>query len=325
MDSNVSRNIKSEGGEIMKIVFMGTPEFADNILKSIIEDGHDVVLVVTQPDKKVGRKQLLTPSPVKRLALEHQIEVYQPERLKQDYQKILDQEADLIITAAYGQMLPKALVHTNRCINVHGSLLPKYRGGAPIQHALFNGDEFTGITIMYMAQKMDSGDIILQERIDIDQKDNVETLTYKLSQLGAKLCLQVLEQISNGHYQRISQNEEEVTFAYTITEQDEFIDFNNKTKDIINRIRGLTPYPGGYAIIHGMRLKIFGLKNSDIINVDVSPGTVLSVSKHFIVKTKDGQVELTEIQVPGKKKMKAIDFLNGQTMIQANDCFERKI
>jgi methionyl-tRNA formyltransferase len=309
----------------MKIVFMGTPEFAKMILKRIIEEGHEILLVVTQPDKKIGRKQILTPSPVKQLALDHKIEVFQPERLKQNYQKILDQEADLIITAAYGQMLPKAIVNLNRCINVHGSLLPKYRGGAPIQHALFNGDEKTGITIMYMAQKMDSGDIILQDSILIDECDNVETLTNKLSQLGAKLCLKAINLIALGQSIRIPQNEDEVTFAYTITEQDEFIDFNHKTKDIINRIRGLTPNPGGYAVIHGMRLKIFGIKNNDIINVEALPGTVLSIHKHFIVKTMDGQVELTEIQLPGKKKMIAKDFLNGQTLIQVNDRFERKI
>lgn len=307
----------------MKIVFMGTPLFAVEVLEMLICH-HDVLLVVTQPDKYVGRKKVLTPSIVKQIALKHQIEVFQPIKIRDDYQKIIDLNPDFIITAAYGQILPKALLDQVKAINVHGSLLPKYRGGAPIQYALFNGDKKTGVTIMYMAYKMDSGDIIKQEEVSIEKDDNYLTLTKKLSTLGTKLLKEVLEDISQDKIERFPQNESEVTFAKTLQYEDEFLSFDQTSEDVINKVRGLSPEPGAFSIINGTKIKIYKVKKSDIItSKDIKAGKVLSIKKELIVKTLDGAVKIEVIQVPGKKMMQTKDFLNGQNIIKENDIFER--
>jgi methionyl-tRNA formyltransferase len=230
----------------MNIVFMGTPEFACPILE-MLHQHHNVLLVVTQPDKPFGRKKILTPSPIKSLATKLNLHVFQPEKLKEDYLKIIELKPDLIITAAYGQMLPKELIDQIVAINVHGSLLPEYRGGAPIQYALFDGKRETGITIMYMAFKMDSGDIIKQSSIPIEFEDNYQTLSEKLSLLGAKLLKEVLETYEMGQIKSIPQDSSLVTFAYTLKYRDEKLSFDWTTEKIINRIRGLSPEPGAYA------------------------------------------------------------------------------
>ena len=308
----------------MKIVFMGTPLFAVEVLEMLIEN-HDVVLVVTQPDKAIGRKKVLMPSLVKQLALKHNIDVFQPEHIRNNYEKIIDLNPDLIITAAYGQILPKALLNQIEAINVHGSLLPKYRGGAPIQYALFNGDQSTGVTIMYMAYKMDSGDIIKQEAIPILNDDDYLSLTKKLSTLGTKLLKEVLDDIILGHIVRIPQNESEVTFAKTLAYEDEHIDFDQSSDEIINRIKGLSPEPGGYAIINEQKIKIYKVKKSDIIvKEETIPGQILKIKKQLVVKTSDGAVEIETVQLPGKKIMAAKDFLNGQNFISENDVFKKE-
>lgn len=307
----------------MKIVFMGTPLFAVEVLEMLIQE-HDVCLVVTQPDKVTGRKKILTPPLVKEVALKHDIEVFQPSNIKTNYQKIIDLKPDFMITAAYGQILPKALLDEVKAINVHGSLLPKYRGGAPIQYALFNGDKQTGVTIMYMAFKMDSGDIIKQEAIDIKDDDNTLSLTKKLSTLGTRLLKEVLEDIDKGIIQKEAQDETLVTFSPTLTYEDEFLSFNQTTDKIINRVKGLSPEPGAHAFINGVKIKIYKVKNSDIIgNEDKTPGTILSIKKKLIVKTLDKAVEIEEIQVPGKKIMAAKDFLNGQNIMDIDDVFNK--
>ncbi len=308
----------------MKIVFMGTPLFAVEVLEMLIEN-HDVVLVVTQPDKAIGRKKVLMPSLVKQLAIKHNIDVFQPEHIRNNYEKIIDLNPDLIITAAYGQILPKALLNQIEAINVHGSLLPKYRGGAPIQYALFNGDQSTGVTIMYMAYKMDSGDIIKQEAIPILNDDDYLSLTKKLSTLGTKLLKEVLDDIILGHIVRIPQNESEVTFAKTLAYEDEHIDFDQSSDEIINRIKGLSPEPGGYAIINEQKIKIYKVKKSDIIvKEETIPGQILKIKKQLVVKTSDGAVEIETVQLPGKKIMAAKDFLNGQNFISENDVFKKE-
>src|SRR5690554_6124820 len=224
----------------LKIVFMGTPEFAVPSLKKLIEENFEVVLVVIQPDKVQGRNKKIIYSPVKEFALKNNLEVFQPKNIKEEYQTIIETNADLIVTAAYGQILPKELLDQIPAINVHGSILPKYRGGAPIQYALFDGLKQTGVTIMDMAFKMDSGDIILQESIDILKEDNYETLSLRLSHLGARLLIDALK----NDYPRIKQNENEVTFAYTLKREDEFLDvYNNNSLNLINRLKGLMPEP----------------------------------------------------------------------------------
>ncbi|MDX9691653.1 MAG: methionyl-tRNA formyltransferase [Acholeplasmataceae bacterium] len=305
----------------MKLIFMGTPEFSVPILEMLYQK-HEVLAVVTQPDKKVGRKQAITFSPVKEKALALNLLVYQPESLRKDYQFILDLKPDYIITAAYGQMLPQELLNEIESINVHGSLLPKYRGGAPIQYALFDGLNQTGITIMYMAYQMDSGDIIIQEPIDIEKDDNTKSLTAKLSQLGVRLLDQVLTDLSKGIKNRIPQDPSQVTFAKTLKVEDEWISFTWNTDKIINRIRGLSPDIGASIAIHQTILKCFKAIRSDIIcDNSIEPGTVLEVKKKLIVKTNDGALEMLEIQAPGKKKMNVKDFLNGQNIIHVGDVF----
>lgn len=304
----------------MKVVLMGTPEFAVPIFEKINEV-HEVLLVVTQPDKPTGRKKTLTESPVKRAALAMGLEVFQPEKLKNDYQRIIDLNPDLLVTAAYGQMLPKALLDAIPAINVHGSLLPKYRGGAPIQYALFDGCEYTGITIMHMAFQMDSGDIIKQEKIRIEPSDNYGSLSHKLSLLGSQMILGVLEDISNGKAKRVQQNPEDVSFAYTIKRSDEHLDFNQNADAIVNKIRGLSPEPGGYVHFKNQLIKFYRAQISDIIDVEQKPGTVLESFKRLLIQAKDRPVEILEIQVQGKKRMAIKDFLNGQTIIQPGDVF----
>jgi methionyl-tRNA formyltransferase len=308
----------------MNIVFMGTPEFAVPILKMLYEK-YNVLLVVTQPDKLVGRKKIMTPSSVKVFATMHNIPVFQPQKLTTDYQKIIDLKPDFIITAAYGQMLPKELLDHIEAINVHGSLLPKYRGGAPIQYALFNGDLQTGITIMYMALKMDSGDIIKQEAILIEPQDHYQSLSHKLSLLGSRLLHETIEDIKSGDIKRYPQKIEDVTYAFTLKREDEYIDFNQETDAIINRLRGLYPEPGGYSIINSQMIKIYLAKKSDIIvNNEQIPGTVLEVHKKLLVQTKNGAIEILTLQAPGKKQMDVDSFLNGQTLINQFDIFDRK-
>lgn len=295
----------------IRVVYMGTPEFSVNPLKEI-NDLCDVVLVVTQPDKLVGRKQELKYSPVKEYALEHNIEVYQPVKIRDDYQRIIDLKPDLIITCAYGQIIPKELLEypKYKCINIHASLLPKYRGGAPIHHSIINGDKYTGITIMYMDEKMDSGDILYQEKIEIEDNDNVGTMFNKLSILGSKMIKEFLPMLIDGNISPVKQTEEDVTYAYNITKEDEKIDFNNKTIDIYNKIRGLNPFPIGYALLDNKRVKLYNSRigNSNKGNV----GEIINIYEDGIgIKTLDGEIIITELQFEGKTKVLVKDYLNG--------------
>ncbi len=308
----------------MKLVFMGTPVFSVPILEALIKH-HEVLLVVTQSDKPVGRKRVLTESPVKKCAIENNIPVFQPEKLREDYQRILDLKPDILITAAYGQMLPKALLNQVKAINVHGSLLPKYRGGAPIQYALFDGLKETGISIMHMAYQMDSGDIIKQAKVEISDDDNYETLSHKLSLKGRQMIIDVLDDLSHGKTERKPQDASQVTFAYIIKRNDEFLDFKQTTKKVINRVRGLSPEPGAHAYIGNHLIKFYSVSNSDIIKGEAKPGTILENKKKLVIATLDGAVEILEIQVPGKKQMAVRDFLNGQTMINIGDVFKEGI
>ena len=237
---------------------MGTPIFSVPILESLI-DNSDVVGVVTQPDKEVGRKRELVASPIKELALKHGIKVLQPIKIRQEYQEVLDLNPDMIVTCAYGQIIPKEILDCPKygCINVHGSLLPKYRGGAPIERAMMNGDKETGITIMYMDVGMDSGDIITEESTPISSDEHIDELRARLSILGRDLLIKTLPSIIDGTATRTKQNEDEVTFAKIIKKEDELIDFNEKSINIYNKIRALSPVPGPYSLLDGKRLKIY--------------------------------------------------------------------
>jgi len=290
---------------------MGTPEFAVPVLEMLIKN-YQVILVVTQPDKPVGRKQILTPSPIKKLALENNIPVFQPSKIRNDYEPIIEQKPDLIITCAYGQIIPKEVLDCPKigCFNVHASLLPKYRGGAPIHKALINGDKETGITIMYMDVGMDTGDIISQSIYSIKPEDNVGTLHDTLSKLGADLLEKTLPSIINQTNDRIAQNESEVTYAYNIKREEEHLDFTKTGQELINQIRGLNPWPTANFLLNGEEYK--ALEAKFVKKGTLKPGIICDIPKDAIgITCQDGVLYLTKIKPFGKKIMSTKDYLNG--------------
>ena len=298
-----------------RVVFMGTPEFSVPVLEMLIEKT-DVVLVVTQPDSLVGRKKELTFSPVKKTALKNNIEVFQPIKIKEDYNRIIETNPDIIITCAYGQIIPQELLDfpKYKAINVHASLLPKYRGGAPIHWAIINGEEKSGITIMYMAKGMDSGDIIKQNEIMITSTDNVGTMHNKLSLLGRSLLEEVLPTIFEGTNERIAQDPYLVSFAYNIKREDEIIDFNNSSKDIYNKVRGLYPFPIASSIIDGEIIKICECRiGKECKESKGEIGEIINIYfDGFAVKCLDKEIIITKVKPSGKKEMLGKDYINGK-------------
>ncbi len=296
-----------------KIVFMGTPDFSVPVLKMLIEN-YNVVGVVTQPDKPVGRSGKMNISPIKQVALDNNIKLFQPVKIKLDYDDILKLEPDVIVTCAYGQIVPQAILDYPKygCINVHASLLPYHRGGAPIHRAIMEGDLKTGITIMYMDIGMDSGDIIAQKEIDILDSDTAESLFDKLSFLGASFLKEVLPTIIDGTSKRKKQDTKLVTYAYNIKPEDEIIDFNKTKREVFNQVRGLNSWPVAYTYLDGKRLKVWECVISDEEDLKNEPGAITNIYKKGIgVKVQDGEIILTVIQPEGKKKMLASDYLNG--------------
>lgn len=292
----------------LKVVFMGTPDFAVPVLKKLIEHTN-VVLVVSQPDSYVGRKKILTPSPVKKVALENNIEVFTPNKIKEDNKPIIDSKPDVIITCAYGQIIPACLLELPKyeCVNVHASLLPKYRGGAPIHASIMNGDKETGITIMYMDKGMDDGDIIAQEKINIEENDNIITLSEKLSILGSEFLIKTLPNIISGKVRRIPQDKSKVTFAYTIKREDEKLDFNNNYKDINNKVRAL--YNRSYFTINNIEYKVIKTRFKQAKSV---VNKIENIYKDGLgIGCADGEVIITEFIPSGKKAMSVSAFLNG--------------
>lgn len=310
-----------------KVIFMGTPQFSVPILQALIDaDDIDVVAVVTQPDRKVGRKQIVTPPPVKQLAVEHDLSVYQPEKLagSTEMSELLRLGADLIITAAYGQFVPTKLLNAPklRAINVHASLLPKYRGAAPIHYAVLNGDEKTGVTIMYMEKIMDAGNIISQREISITDEDDTGTLFNKLSILGRDLLIDTLPAIFNEENESIPQNEKEVTFSPMISQEQEKIDWNSDARMIFNHIRALRPAPGAYTLFEGNRIKIWASEVTDK-TTSKEPGTIVTANQEKLnVACGNGTVlSLLEVQPAGKKRMPVTNYLTG-TSIETNQKFD---
>jgi methionyl-tRNA formyltransferase len=299
-----------------KIVFMGTPDFSVPVLQQIIKDGYDVIGVVTQPDRPVGRKKVLTPPPVKVEAQKQGIPVYQPEKIRQpeELEKILSLKPDLIVTAAFGQILPKELLEAPKhgCINVHASLLPELRGGAPIHYSILQGKNKTGITIMYMAEKLDAGDILTQEEVPITETDTVGTLHDKLSAAGSKLLSETLPKLLKGELTPIKQNDEEATFAYNIKRQQEKIDWSKTGEEIYNHIRGLNPWPVAYTTFDGKVIKVWGSEKTKLAG-SKAPGTIIRLEEDGLVVAtgNDTAIKITELQPSGKKKMPAEQFLRG--------------
>lgn len=313
-----------------RIVFMGTASFSLAVLQMLLENQYHVVGVVTQPDRYVGRKKVLTMPDVKVEALKYDIPVIQPVRIKEDYQAILDLQPDLIITAAYGQIIPQALLDAPRlgCVNVHASLLPLYRGGAPVHQAIIDGQEKTGVTIMYMVKKMDAGDIISQKETPILQDDTVGILYDRLSDLGAKLLKETLPDILKGTNQRIPQDESLVTYAPTLSREDERIDWNLSVKQVYNKVRGTNPWPGSYTTYQGKTVKIWAgqvhqCENAIKHHAHQDNGTIVKIFKDAIgVKVNDGVYLITELQIEGKKRMSVKDYLNGHCIFEVDTKFE---
>lgn len=297
-----------------KIIFMGTPEFSTKVLEMLLAE-HNVIAVVTQPDRPVGRKRKLTPPPVKQVAVEHAIPVYQPEKLSQsqELEELIGLNADLIVTAAFGQLLPESLLQSPKlgAINVHASLLPKYRGGAPIHQAIIDGEKQTGISIMYMVKKLDAGNIISQQAIDIEVQDDVGSMHDKLSFLGADLLKETLPSIINGTNDSITQNDDEATFASNIRREDEKIDWSMSAEAIYNQIRGLSPWPVAHTIMDGENLKIYASRIEKDKNGE--PGTIIETTKKAIIVAtgSNDAIALTDIQVAGKKRMLTANYLSG--------------
>lgn len=299
-----------------KIVFMGTPDFAVPVLDTLVESSYEVVLVVTQPDRPVGRRRKLTPPPVKVAAEKHNIPVFQPEKISDNYEEILKYDADIIVTAAYGQLLPnKLLEHPPfKCINVHASLLPDLRGGAPIHYAILQGKKETGITIMYMEEKLDAGDIISQQKVVIEQTDHVGILHDKLAVVGAQLLNETLPKIFAKEIEPIEQDDEQATFAPNITRKDEEIDWSKSHEEVYNKIRGLRPWPVAYTTYKEERMKIWWATKVEKTYPNSEPGEIVQINEGESIIIACGNnkgIQIEEIQPAGKKQMSVEQFLRG--------------
>ena len=298
---------------MLKIVFMGTPSFSVPILEALIEK-YEVIGVVTQPDKLVGRKQVVTFSPVKECALKHNIKIFQPEKIRTEYEEIIALNPDLIVTAAYGQIVGMKLLNSPkyRSINVHASLLPLYRGGAPIHKAIMDGQKETGVTIMYMEKQMDAGDILSQRSIVIEDSDNCGTVFEKLSYLGRDLLLETIDKLVNNEITPLKQNEEEATFAYNISKEEELLDFTKEARTVFNHIRGLNPNPIAYMMLGDEKLKVYESVVTNLKhNYECGKIYLADKSRVLVACGNNTVLELLSVQPSGKKVMSAKDFANG--------------
>lgn len=299
----------------MRIVFMGTPEFAVRSLEALVCSGHELVGVVTQPDKPVGRKREIMKTPVKVYAESRGIPVYQPRRIRDEeaIAQISEWAPDLIVTAAYGQILPVALLNLPSlgAINVHASLLPKYRGAAPINRAIIDGETETGITIMYMTEEMDAGDMILQRAVEIGDQTTAGELTERLSVLGAELLLEAVSLLISGQAEAVKQDESLVTLAPMLKREDELVDFARTSAELVNQIRGLSPAPSAYTYLDG---RVFKLLAATAVTGDagLEPGTISEIAKErLVIATSSGGLSLLEVQAAGKRPMTIAQFLQG--------------
>ncbi|MFH1709681.1 MAG: methionyl-tRNA formyltransferase [bacterium] len=314
----------------MKILFMGTPEPAQVCLNALIGAKEELVAVITQPDRPKGRGLLLAPTPVKETALLHDLPVFQPEKLKDREvpELIRGFKPDLIVIVAYGKILPKEILDIPKygTINVHASLLPKYRGAAPVQRAILNGDKFAGITIMKVTETLDAGAIILQESIPIYETDNTAALTQKLFKLGAQLLVKAVSQIKSGKAVYVEQDEKEVSYAPTLKKEDGVIDWKKKAYEIRNQIRAFDPWPVAYTYYNGKILRIFAAEKCETGDATRLPasrgelarqgceaGRIIEIRKNkgFIVGVCDGALLVTEVQFESGRKMSAWEFLMG--------------
>ena len=299
--------------ENLKIVFMGTTEFAGGILQALLDNGYNVIGVVCQPDKPVGRKRIMEYPFTKNIALNNNIEVFQPINIREDNEWLEVNKPDLIVTCAYGQIVPQKVldIPSLGCINVHGSLLPELRGAAPIQYAILQDLKVTGITIMQMVKKMDAGDMFAKRKVEVSNDDTGDSLFKKMEVVAAELLIEVLPDYVEGKLPGIKQNEEEVTFAPSIKREEEIIKWSDTKRNIYNKIRALNSVPGAYSLLDGMSIKIFSSEEVDK-EYEGEFGEIVEVLKDkFVVKVQDGGIAIKELQPSGKKRMMTRDFLNG--------------
>ncbi len=299
----------------MRIVFMGTPDFAVGTLEALIGAGHEILMVVTQPDKPKGRSGQTVPTPVKVCALEHGITVFQPERIKRPeaVEELKKQNADLFVVAAFGQILSQEILDMPSlgCLNVHASLLPKYRGASPIQHVILDGEEKTGITIMQMNAGLDTGDILYQKEIVIREDDTYESLEQALMKLGGETIVEALTLLEQGRLKATPQDDEKSNYAPLIQKEMGRIDFSRDAFAIDRQIRGMNPWPSAYTTWRGKQLKLWRARPKET-EKSGAPGEVIEVSKdHFTVATGRGVLDIWEVQLEGKKRMSSRDFLLG--------------
>ena len=295
------------------IIFMGTPDFSATVLKGLLESKqYEILAVVTQPDRAVGRKKEIRMTPVKELALDYGLPIYQPEKLSKsaELDSLMNLNADGIVTAAFGQFLPSKLLDSvNFAVNVHASLLPKYRGGAPIHYAIINGDKEAGVTIMEMVKEMDAGDMIARRAIPIEETDNVGTMFEKLALVGRDLLLDTLPSYLSGDIKPVPQDKNQVTFSPNISPEEERIDWTKTNRQIFNQIRGMYPWPVAHTLLNGDRFKIY---EATPVEGAGQSGEILAIGKkELIVAAGEGALSLKTVQPAGKPKMTIVDFLNG--------------
>lgn len=310
----------------MKIIFMGTPDFSVGTLDALVEAGHEVVLAVTQPDKPKGRGKEMQFTPVKECAIKHHIPVYQPRRIRdaECVEELRKYEADIMVVVAFGQILPKEILEMTPygCINVHASLLPKYRGAAPIQWAIIDGEEVTGVTTMQMNEGLDTGDMLLKVEIPVEADETGGSLFDKLADAGAKLCVETLVGLEAKTITPEPQGDALTSYAKMMTKELGNIDWTQSAASIERLIRGLTPWPSAYTNWNGKVMKIWSAKVEGT-SKDAVPGTIVEVDKDaFYVQTGDGLLKVCELQIPGKKRMDAGAFLRGY-QVKAGEVLER--
>lgn len=300
----------------MKLIFMGTPDFSVGTLEALVEAGHEITLVVSQPDKPKGRGHEMMPTPVKEAAQKHGLKVFQPKKLRdpETVRVLEDTPADAIVVIAFGQIVPPSILHMKKygCINVHGSLLPKYRGAAPIQWAVIDGEKESGVTIMQMDEGLDTGDMLLKGAVTLDEKETSGSLFDKLSSLGASLCVEALEKLEKGELEPIKQGESPTEYAGMLTKEMGELDFTKSAVVLERLIRGLNPWPSAYTKLGDKTLKIWAADVCGKKNPQAVPGEITEVTKQgFTISCGEGELTVTELQLQGKKRMDAASFLRG--------------
>ena len=301
----------------MKIVFIGTPEFAVPVLEAL-NSKYEVVLVVSQPNR-VKKKGVFIDTPVCAKAKELGLNIIQPEKIGEEYEYLKSLEADVLVSAAYGQYVPTKILNLyKKTLNVHGSLLPKHRGGAPIQRAIMNGDDVTGVTIIEMAKKLDAGVMYAKKEYVIKDTDTSDVVFNELSIIGTSLLMEVIEDVYNGNLKGEVQNEEEATFSSNLTAEEEFISFDMPARMVVRHINSLSSNPGASIKINDMIIKVYEAEEV-VENSNLEPGTVVSLKKQVLIKAQDNAVKINKILVPGKKVLPARDFVNGQKIFKELD------